>query len=72
MHAADKGCGPDKRTKRHEVIEETRKSLVCCCNFATNGGGKRALLAIGVLRALGGCFFHHNQAVVAQPLPPLK
>jgi hypothetical protein len=21
---------------------------------------------------LGGCFFHHNQAVVAQPLPPLK
>jgi hypothetical protein len=90
MHAADKGCGPDKRTKRHEVIGETRKSLVCCCNFATNGGGKRALLAIGVLREfvmrmiailavfsvaltpLGGCFFHHNQAVVAQPLPPLK
>jgi hypothetical protein len=22
--------------------------------------------------ALGGCFFHHNQAVVTQPLPPLK
>jgi hypothetical protein len=22
--------------------------------------------------ALGGCFFHHNQAVVAEPLPPLK
>jgi hypothetical protein len=21
---------------------------------------------------LGGCFFHHNQAVVTQPLPPLK
>jgi hypothetical protein len=24
------------------------------------------------LTPLGGCFFHHNQAVVAQPLPPLK
>jgi hypothetical protein len=30
-----------------------------------------AVLLVSV--ALGGCFFfHHNQAVVAQPLPPLK
>jgi hypothetical protein len=33
-----------------------------------------AVLALfsAALTPLGGCFFHHNQAVVAQPLPPLK
>jgi hypothetical protein len=30
-----------------------------------------AVLAVALL-PLGGCFFHHNQAVGAQPLPPLK
>jgi hypothetical protein len=30
-----------------------------------------AVLSVA-LTPLGGCFFHHNQAVVAQPLPPLK
>jgi hypothetical protein len=30
-----------------------------------------AALSVALL-PLGGCFFHHNQAVVAQPLPPLK
>jgi len=30
-----------------------------------------AVLSVALMR-LGGCFFHHNQAVVAQPLPPLK
>ena len=35
----------------------------------------RVIVILTVLTApvaLGGCFFHHNQAVVAQPLPPLK
>jgi hypothetical protein len=32
-----------------------------------------ALLAVlSVCVALGGCFFHHNQAVVTETLPPLK
>jgi hypothetical protein len=30
-----------------------------------------AVLSMALL-PLGGCFFHHNQAVVTQPLPPLK
>jgi hypothetical protein len=30
-----------------------------------------AVLSVALV-PLGGCFFHHNQAVVAQPLPPLK
>jgi len=30
------------------------------------------LAVLSVALPLGGCFFHHNQAVVAQPLPPLK
>ena len=30
-----------------------------------------AVLAVASV-PLGGCFFHHNQAVVTQPLPPLK
>ncbi len=30
-----------------------------------------AVLSVALL-PLGGCFFHHNQAVEAQPLPPLK
>jgi hypothetical protein len=36
----------------------------------------RLIAVLAVLTAsfaLGGCFFHHNQAIVApQPLPPLK
>jgi hypothetical protein len=30
-----------------------------------------AVLSVGLM-PLGGCFFHHQQAVVAQPLRPLK
>lgn len=30
-----------------------------------------AVLSVALL-PLGGCFFHHNQASTAQPLPPLK
>ena len=30
-----------------------------------------AVLSVALM-PLGGCFFHLNQAVVAQPLPPLK
>lgn len=39
------------------------------------GSVMRIIAVLAVLLApvaLGGCFFHHNQAVVAQPLPPLK
>lgn len=36
----------------------------------------RVIAVLAVLAAsvtLGGCFFHHNQAIVQpQPLPPLK
>ena len=40
-----------------------------------SGAVMRVIVILAVLlapMALGGCFFHHNQAVVAQPLPPLK
>jgi len=40
-----------------------------------SGAVMRVIVILAVLLApmvLGGCFFHHNQAVVAQPLPPLK
>jgi hypothetical protein len=30
------------------------------------------LAVLSVAVALGGCFFHHNQAVVSETLPPLK
>jgi hypothetical protein len=30
------------------------------------------LAALSACVALGGCFFHHNQAVVTETLPPLK
>jgi hypothetical protein len=30
------------------------------------------LAALSACVALGGCFFHHNQAVVSETLPPLK
>jgi hypothetical protein len=35
----------------------------------------RLIAVLAVLMAsctLGGCFFHHNQAVVTETLPPLK
>jgi len=30
-----------------------------------------AVLSVALM-PLGGCFFHHNQAVATQPRPPLK
>jgi len=30
-----------------------------------------AVLSVALM-PLGGCFFHHNQAVVTHQLPPLK
>ena len=54
-----------------------RKRACLAAVVLRNGGFVMRMIAIlAVLSVafmpLGGCFFHHNQAVVTQPLPPLK
>ena len=49
---------------------------LCGSSVAYEGLVMRMIAVLAVLLVallpLGGCFFHHNQAVVAQPLRPLK
>jgi hypothetical protein len=62
--------------KCHRLCSRVRYSKVYADRQKQGGRAMRVFLALAIIisAAIGmaGCFYHHEQAVVTQPAPPLK